>query len=211
MGVNPNGETELADFAPYWRVAEERGWGSNTLEVGTYGIAAHSYPGRDHSAGRDRIVDVGIDSQYQYSSGQNDVTVLANWLNENQYWDASNNLGSTSNTDDHLSTTTVSASYLYDKTVGPTVQYFIIDGGKDALLYPDSRTGSPKSSGWIFQIDYLPFNQGGGPSFFPTSNLKLTVQYILYNRFDGSTHNFDGNGRDAKDNNTLYLEAWLAF
>ena len=39
----------------------------------------------------------------------------------------------------------------------------------------------------------------------------VNVEPSLYQRFNGSAGNFDGAGRDAKDNNTLYLEAWIAF
>jgi hypothetical protein len=34
---------------------------------------------------------------------------------------------------------------------------------------------------------------------------------VIYDRFNGSRRNFDGAGRNARDNNTLYLEAWFAF
>jgi len=34
---------------------------------------------------------------------------------------------------------------------------------------------------------------------------------VIYNRFNGSQRNYDGAGRNASDNNTLYLQAWLAF
>jgi hypothetical protein len=34
---------------------------------------------------------------------------------------------------------------------------------------------------------------------------------VIYNRFDGSTTNIDAAGRSAKDNNTLYLQAWIVF
>ncbi len=206
-----NGETQITNIAPYWRLALEKSWGAHSLEVGTYGLAARTFPGRDSSAGKDHITDIGLDSQYQYSSGSHDVTVLLNWINENDGWHASHALGATSHSRDLLWNFTATASYLFDKTYGADLQYFLIDGDKDPLLYSDSRTGSPTSDGWIIQLDYLPFNKGGGPSFWPYSNVKFSLQYWIYNRFDGSRHNFDGSGRNAQDNNTLYLEAWIAF
>jgi hypothetical protein len=30
-------------------------------------------------------------------------------------------------------------------------------------------------------------------------------------QFNGAKSNYDGNGRDAKDNNTLFLFAWTSF
>ena len=32
-----------------------------------------------------------------------------------------------------------------------------------------------------------------------------------YDKFDGARKNYDGAGRNARDNNTLYLETWIAF
>ena len=54
-------------------------------------------------------------------------------------------------------------------------------------------------------------NKGGGPSFWPGSNIKFSLQYTMYNRIDGAHDNYDGLGHNASDNNTLYLEAWIAF
>jgi len=211
MGVDPAGEMQITDLAPYWRVAVEKDWGDNYLEVGTYGIYANIYPGRVSSAGKDHILDLGFDSQYQYISDVNDITARINFLHEFQDWNASRDLGNVSNSSDDLWNFTASTSYLYDKTYNASVQYFITGGDSDSILYADSRTGSPDSRGWVFELDYLPFNKSGGPKFWSKSNVKLTMQYVLYNKFDGSSDNYDGTGRDASDNNTLYLEAWVAF
>ena len=43
------------------------------------------------------------------------------------------------------------------------------------------------------------------------SNAKLAVQYTHYLHFDGSSSNYNGEGRNASDNDTLYVELWLAF
>jgi hypothetical protein len=37
------------------------------------------------------------------------------------------------------------------------------------------------------------------------------LQYTNYTKFNGASSNYDGNGRNAKDNNTLFLNAWFAF
>jgi hypothetical protein len=42
-------------------------------------------------------------------------------------------------------------------------------------------------------------------------NLKLGLQYVYYTKFNGSSSNYDGAGRNASNNNTLFLYAWLAF
>jgi hypothetical protein len=79
------------------------------------------------------------------------------------------------------------------------------------LAYPTSQTGAPNSNGFILSANYLPMNKGTGPSFWPRSNIKISLQYVIYNRFDGSVSNIDGAGRTASANNTLYLETWIVF
>jgi hypothetical protein len=211
LGTDPAGEAQIPGVAPYWRLAIVRPVGSATLEVGTFGLAANTYPGRDQSAGKDQIVDVGVDSQYQTSIGRNDITALLSYVYEDETWSASQALGNTSNPSDVLKNLKVTVDYLFDKTYGGMVQYFSINGDSDASLYSGSQTGSPNSDGFVLQANYLPFNKGGGPSFWPRSNLKLSVQYTFYNNFDGAKTNYDGAGTNARDNNTLYFEAWVAF
>jgi hypothetical protein len=210
LGVDPTGEAQINGLAPYWRLALERTWGAHYLEVGHYGLWAGTYPGRDQSAGRDTTSDIAFDAQYQFFSAQHDVTVLTTFLHENDDWSASHKLGLTDRGTTVLNTFNLTGSYLYDKTYGLTVSFFDITGHRDAAFFANNPTGSPDSYGEIIQLDYLPFNKGGGPAFWPSSSVKLSLQYTLYQRFDGSHSNVDGAGRTASDNNTLYLEAWIA-
>jgi hypothetical protein len=210
LGVDPTDETQLDGLAPYWRIALQHSWKAHNLELGTYGLDADTFPARISQAGSDHITDVGVDSQYQYLTERNDVTVLVNYIRQHADWTASQPLGLASNSSDDLWTLTATASYLFDKTYGADVQYFVTGGSSDELLY-GTRTGSPTTSGWVFQLDWLPLARRGGPSFWPKSNVKLSVQYVLYQQFDGSSGNYDGEGRSASDNDTLYLQAWFAF
>ena len=90
LGVDPSGETQITGLAPYWRVALEKLVGPGTWEIGTFGMAACTYPGRDPSAGKDRIVDIGIDTQYQESGGLHDVTVrISAGSTSTRTWNAS--------------------------------------------------------------------------------------------------------------------------
>ena len=41
-------------------------------------------------------------------------------------------------------------------------------------------------------------------------NARFGVQYTGYHRFNGGGSNYDGFGRSAGDNNTLFVYAWLA-
>ena len=90
-------------------------------------------------------------------------------------------------------------------TLGGSLGFFSTTGSKDGLLYSPgqidgSRTGNPDSNGFILEADYLPMKQ-----------VKFSLQYTIYNKFNGAGSNYDGFGRDASDNNTLYALIWLMF
>ena len=46
-------------------------------------------------------------------------------------------------------------------------------------------------------------------AYFPWQNTEFTLQYTAYNKFNGGGSNYDGDGRSASDNDTLYVNAWL--
>ena len=50
----------------------------------------------------------------------------------------------------------------------------------------------------------------GELDFLPWLNTRFTLQYVAYDKFDGAHTAYDG-VRNASDNNTLYLLAWLVF
>ena len=211
VGVDPTGQTQITGLAPYWRLAYTKPLGGATWEFGLFGLAAHTYPQRDASEGKDTITDIGFDAQLQKAEGRSDFTAMASVIHEHAKWNASESLGNTANGSGSLTAFKLSADYLWDKTYGFAAQYFSTTGTADALAYPSSQTGSPNSDGYVLQANYLPLNKGTGPAFWPRSNVKFSLQYVMYNRFDGSKANVDGAGRSARDNNTLYLEAWIVF
>ena len=47
--------------------------------------------------------------------------------------------------------------------------------------------------------------------YLPWYNVKLSAQYVLFNKFMGATNNYDGYGRSAADNDVLQLILWYAF
>jgi hypothetical protein len=213
MGIDPTDETQVPGLAPYWRAAYTRHNEERTYSwmIGTSGMVAETYPTRISSSGKDQIVDIGFDTQYQTTMGNNDILAMVSWTHENQRWDASQALGLSSNATDDLWHAAATLHVLHDKTYGAAIQYFIVDGSPDALLYGGSAIGSPQSDGVILEANWLPINKSGGPKFWPRSNLKLSVQYVIYNRFNGGRSNYDGLGSNAHGNNTLFLSAWLAF
>lgn len=205
MGVDPEGEAEISGIAPYWRAAYTHAVGKGNWEAGVFGMAGDVYPGRDRSEGKDHFTDWGFDTQYQVSEGKHDITALATWIYETDKLGASQKLGTASNAGDHLWSLRGAVDYLYDKTYGGALGYFLTDGTRDTALHGDNAGGSPLSDGLVFQLNWLPFNKkSGGDTLLSRSNVKFSLQYVLYNRFDGSSSH-------ASDNNTLYLQAWFNF
>jgi hypothetical protein len=211
LGVDSTDTNAIKNVAPYWRLAFAPSWGRNSFEVGTFGMAATIIPGRVRDNGTDHLTDVGVDAQYQWLGARDGISLQGSWITENQNLSASSALGSATNTHNHLRSVNLKTTYYYDQTYGATAGWFRIDGTSDPLLFgADSAAASPNSEGWIGELDYIPFSHGG-PSFWPWLNLKLGLQYIYYNKFNGGSTNFDGAGRSAHDNNTFFLFAWLAF
>jgi hypothetical protein len=209
FGVDTTGESPIAGTAPYWRVAVEPSWGNNHFELGTFGLSADVVPLRLRGFGNDHITDIGVDAQYQYIGERDAVTVRGSWIHESQTLGASRPLGLSSNAHELLRSFNASASYTYDRTWSVTGGYFSVTGSADAQLY-GTPNGSPNSDGWIAEVAYLPFSRGG-PSFWPQLNARIGLQYVINDKFDGGRTNFDGRGRNASDNNTLFLYAWIAF
>jgi hypothetical protein len=211
IGVSTRGTSQIHGAASYWRVALAPGWGHSTWEVGTFGMDMAVDPHRTASAGTDHTLDVGFDTQYQYLADRNSWSFISSYIFERSTLDASRSLGFANNAHDNLDALNAKVTYNYDQTYGANIGYFQTTGSRDRDLYaPQSANDSPNSSGWIAELDYYAFNRGG-PDFWPTFNLKLGLQYMLYTRFDGGTTNYNGLGRNANDNNMLFLYGWILF
>ncbi len=65
---------------------------------------------------------------------------------------------------------------------------------------PAAPTTAPDTTGYILEVNYLPW-----------LNTKLQAQYVAYQKFNGLGTNYDGSGRNASNNNTMYLLVWLNF
>jgi hypothetical protein len=210
-GAHPLDSTQsavLRGVAPYWRVGYEYHWSANSLFVGTYGTQVSIYPGNPHplNGPADRFTDVAGDVQYQYITDDHQVTVLGTYIHENQHLDASVAYGLSANPSNDLHTIKVTAEYSYRRLIGGAAGLFSTSGSPDSLLYANDGTvngslaGSPDSRGYILELDYMPF-----------LNTKLQLQYVGYTKFNGAGTDYAGIGRNASDNNTLYLLLWLNF
>jgi hypothetical protein len=211
VGVNPDDTNELKGAAPYVRLAWQKDYGDHNFEIGAFGLFADLYPGRDRSAGTtDRYTDLGVDASYQFVGSDNIYTINSRFISESQNLRATQILGGALDSHIHLDELDINASYYWQNTIGGSIGFFNTWGSRDPLLYADNRTFTPNSSGLIFQVDGTIFGHDMSGPLGGRFNLRLGLQYTLYTKFNGAGQNFDGLGRDASDNNTLRIFAWLA-
>jgi hypothetical protein len=182
----------IKSFIPYWRLALQHEWDKNYLEVGTYGIASTQYLS-GISGALDKFVDIGVDVQYERALSYGNFSLHSSYVSERETRDLS-----TEGTYKFNSFKLDVNGYLKNGC-GATIGYFNNTGSTDVVNFPNGDN-KPNSSGFIFQIEYLPWY-----------NTKFATQYVAYQKFDGSSTNYDGMGRNARNNNTIYLLAWLSF
>jgi hypothetical protein len=105
----------------------------------------------------------------------------------------------------------VSGSYYWNNSYGLTLQRFGLFGTRDSIMYGSGFAGaSPNFSGNRIQVDWTPFGKQPIKSGFDPQ-LRLGLQYTMYDKFDGGKTNYDGTGRNATNNNSLMLFAWTLF
>jgi hypothetical protein len=207
MGAGTVTEEAVAGFAPYWRLALQHNWKQHSLEVGTFGMDVRVFPEGQSRGSSDRFTDFAFDAQYQYILKKHIFSAQTSWIHEVQNRDASFGLGMAANRSDYLNMFKVNLNYWYRSrigTLGGSVGYFSTTGSRDVLLYPapvplyGSRLGRPNNDYFILEANYLPWEK-----------TKISIQYIIYGGFNGTRTDYDSLGRNAADNNTLYLNIWL--
>ena len=202
--------------APYWRVAYEHDWGSNSMEVGMYGANFKLLPGS--ALGTDtplqgpdnRFNDVAQDLQYQFVGENHIFSVEGTRIHEKMSLVASYLTGAVTNSTNDLTTDRLWATYYYQRKLGGTLAWFSTTGSSDTGLYPAPVAGGP---GVVTSANGSPDTRGltGELNYLPWLNVKLSLQYTHYMKFNGAGTDYDGLGRNASDNDTLYLLLWFAY
>jgi len=218
---NAYGPGSTVNPAPYARAAYEWNWNGQSAHVG--GILLHSNfnPATasfssDGSMGHDSYTDYAFDGGYQFTGdGTHVFSVLGIFDHETQNLVGSFNAGNAAQAGHTLDQARLSGTYYYRQTYGVTVGWQKTWGTADPVIYAPapvsgSANGKPNSNEFIFEADYVPFGKADSWAA-PWVNLKVGVQYTLYTQFNGGTSNYDGFGRNAGDNNALYVFAWMLF
>jgi len=207
--AQPNSGTDFGfnvrGLAPYWRVAWQQLTGKTQYEFGGYGMHMRSSPGAITGL-EDDFTDWAVDTQIDRTLFRTDVlSFRGTYIRENSNLVASTALGAASPGGHHLNTIFANAEYHIGNKYSGTFGWFDTSGTIDTLLYPQSAvSGSanvdPRGAGYIANFSYWPWQ-----------NLQLSAQYTGYTRFNGAANNYDGEGRNANGNDTVYLVARFIF
>jgi hypothetical protein len=201
------GLTYLQGYNPYWRTWWERARGPHSFMIGAFGMQAHVYPDSTHPIGPvDRFRDIGFDSQYQYLGSTHKVTLRGSYIYENRAWNASFVAGDSDTLRGNLKAVNFNGSYAHrDKWVF-SGGYVLTNGNRDSVLYAvndpagNEISNSPKTTSYTLEVNRK-----------ITQNIEIIGQYRGFNRFNGLRHNIDGLGRNASDNNTLWLSVFFGY
>jgi hypothetical protein len=194
----------IRGVAPYWRLAWQQNGRTANLEVGAYGIHMKSTPGAV-TGPEDSYTNFGPDIQYDRTFGKDVLSVRGSYVRENSALVASADNGNANPGPHHLNASNANVEYHVGNRYSGTFGWFLTNGTTDINLYPQaavtgSANGNPRSAGIMANVSY-----------WPVQNLDLAVQYTDYTRFNGGTTNYDDAGRNASDNNTVYLLARFVF
>ncbi len=205
----------IVGVAPYWRAAWQQTFGNNYLEVGTYGMYLQSTPLTVVGI-KDTYTDYAADFQYDRTIPQwhnNILSLRGTYIREDSSLDASDGVGLASQVNHVLNTIEANAEYHFGDRYSAAFGWFSTTGTADPLFYNQgcptpgvtceiggSANGSPRNNGYILNV-----------SWWPVQNIDLAAQYTGYFMFNGASTNYDGFGRNASDNNTVYLLARFLF
>jgi hypothetical protein len=199
----------IRGVAPYWRAAWQELTAKTQYEIGTYGMHLRSTPPNPNGivpGPEDEYTDFAFDTQIDRTLFRKDVlSFRGTFIHENSDLLASVAQGVTTLGSHHLNTLLANAEYHFGNRYTGTFGWFDTGGTVDPGLYAPaavsgSANGDPRGAGYIANV-----------SFWPWQNLQLAAQYIGYTRFNGGTTNYDGSGRNASSNNTIYLDAKFIF
>ncbi len=195
----------IAGVAPYWRAAWQTSWsGVNYLEVGAYGMHVNSFPNAIGGA-QDHYTDVAADAQYDRHFGANELTTHFTLIHESSALNATLASGGAAFASHSLNTLMANGIYHFGTRFSLGAGPFATWGTADSVLFPQaavtgSASGSPDSTGYLLQAGY-----------WPAQNVEFSASYQGFTKFNGASTNYDGAGRNAAQNNTVYLNLWFMF
>ena len=237
-GVHSDSKTKLSGANPYLRLAWNKEWGAQSLMIGTAAMWAKVYDSSDTSDSSTihKNTDWNIDAQYQYLLDPHSFT--AQFIYEHSrlqysdatanqsvaYVDASGNPLPNTNLADTTNLIRAKFTYVYQAKYGGSIGFFNLTGTTNTFnqssgydpttltITSDPAAGSPSQrvGGNLYGN---PATRGATFEAFwtPIQYMRLGAQYTAYNRYNGASENYDGFGRNARDNNSFFLYLWAAY
>ncbi|MEJ8836025.1 cytochrome C [Ramlibacter sp. AN1133] len=236
----PNSEnTKLKGLNPYWRLAWNHEWGPHSLMVGTSGMRARIFddPADTSDSGTlHHTLDLGLDSQYQYLLDPHAVTAQFAYLRSRHtfpnalagqdvgFVDAAGNPLPVTNARDTSNVLRGKLTYVYQARYGGSVGVFNLTGSTNTAnqssgFSPDTLTVTTDPAA-AAPSQRVGGNFSGNPAtrgatleafWTPVQYVRIGAQFTHYTRFNGASTNYDGFGRNARDNDTLFLYLWAAY
>jgi hypothetical protein len=238
-GLHPDELTKLRGINPYWRLAWNHEWGPHALMIGTSGMTARIYDDPTDTSDPTTIHhtrDLMFDTQYQYLLDPHSITAqLVYERSRHSYPDfianqpaafvdeMGNPLANTNGADTtHL--LRAKLTYVYRATYGGSVGYFNLTGSAntanqssgfspDTFTITSDPTAAAPSTRVYGNLTGNPATRGVTLEAFwtPIQYVRLGAQYTMYSRFNGASNNYDGFGRNARDNDSLFVYLWAAY
>lgn len=183
--------------------------------------------------------NTGLDAQYQYLLDPHTLTVQLAYAHQEQHYSGNTMAAASSpyfqadgvtpvpapNAMDTINLIRAKVSYVYRATYGGSLAFFSSHGSANTL----NQTSGYDSTGLITSTDpngtnitstRVNGNLSGAPDtkgftyeafWMPVQYVRVGLQYTAYNTYSGASSNYDGFGRNASDNNSLFLYVWGAY
>ena len=214
VGLSADDNSHVKGIAPYWRAALQFTNGPHYFSVGLLGLNVKQQPD-SASPLTNRFNDFGFDATYQHTAADSsNLQANLSIVHESRHLDAAVNAEEAASASGSLDSRKLDVSWTYKQTWVAAGGIFDTSGSSDGGLYAPgevdgSNNGKPDSRGYLVQLEYVPFGKMNSP-YRPWLNVRVGLQYIGYSRFNGGNSNYDGFGRSAGDNNTLFGFVWVA-
>ena len=213
VGLDHEANANLDGLAPYARLAYQV---DGLVQHGSIGIVAldASVAPDPTIAARDHYTDLTLDATWQYlPPSAHQLSVNASVTREHRRLNATYAAEGAEQPSQSLTFASIDATYAYARTWSLAASVFASQGTSDAILYTPlpldgSASGSPDSRGYTVQLEYIPFGKQDS-LWRPFLNVRAGLQYTGYTKFNGGNSNYDGFGRSASDNNTLFAYLWI--
>jgi hypothetical protein len=230
--------TIVKGYNPYWRLAYTRDIGAHNIMLGASGMVADVYddPANPSGPTTHHFRDWSLDSQYQYILDPHTVTAQVSFIKEQHRYpdsiagqpgpvdaelgNAAGTVQAATNASDSLNMLRAKAMYVYRAKYGGSLSFFNVTGSNNSLNQTSAydpvsaaqvtdpgaggatlnSSGNPGTRGWTYEAFWTPVQYA-----------RIGVQYTRFDKFNGASSNYDGFGRSAKDNNTMFVYLWAAY